>query len=376
MTCCGQRNNHTGRVSSSVPPAAPIPVGIPGWRRAVCLGCGGRVVQARDGWVTIGGTRSGSYLLCWGAEPLRSFATDRDRVSDEPLFLLGIAHTRCVNAARTRLESGEVELPPELPRLQVEMGEGVPRPSYTLDRPAQIDACPFCDSQRDLTQEHVWPDWYSRELQARGAILTGDIVVNNRIEVTVPVCADCNNRWMSVLEKDCKQLLISMDKAATKGNKPIELSAKDQTRLATWAVKTAYLIDAYQAPVVPRGFLHQFALRRVPNAWTAVWVAGYTPDVAARADKRALDFLTSAGKPSKNSPNAFAVTFTILSTLFQVVGHFNGGKWTLRDDRRQYADALFRIWPDPAAKLSWPPAWGFSRSSWDGLIASIKDKNG
>jgi hypothetical protein len=48
--------------------------------------------------------------------------------------------------------------------------------------------------------------------------------------------------------------MLSMADAATRGNPPIELTATDQTRLATWAVKTAYLIDAYQAPVVPRGF--------------------------------------------------------------------------------------------------------------------------
>jgi hypothetical protein len=369
------RRRHTGGVPSTTS-AAPVPAGLPGWRRAACLGCAARVVQARDSWVTIGGTRSGSYLVSWGADPVLALVTDPDCTPSEQLFVLGVAHTRCIDAARSRLESGAVELPAELPVLQVEIGDHLPRLPYTLHQPVQIDACPFCDSQSDLTQEHVWPDWYSRELRARGATLTGNIVVNNRIEVTVPVCGDCNNRWMSVLENDCKPLMISMEKAARRGNPPTELSAAEQARLASWAVKTAYLIDAYQAPAVPRGFLHQFALDRAPNSWTAVWVAGYTPDVAARADKRALDFLTSAGVPSRNSPNAFIVTFTILNMLFQVVGHFNGGNWTLQDDRRQYAGALFRIWPDPAPKLNWPPALGFSRDSWDSLVASIKDRNG
>jgi hypothetical protein len=363
-------------VSSSVPASAPIPAGLPGWRRAACLGCSRRVVQARDGWVTVGGTRSGSYLILWGAEPLRTFVTDPGSVPDDQLFVLGIAHARCIDAARTRLESGTVELPSELPRLQAEMGAHVSPPMYTLDRPAQIDACPFCDSQSNLTREHVWPNWYSRELQARGAILIGDVIVDNRIEVTVPVCEGCNNRWMAVLEDDCKKLMMSMANAATKGNSPIELSAEAQARLATWAVKTAYLIDACQASLVPRGFLHQLALQRAPNPWTAIWVAAYIPDSAARADKRALDFLTQAGEASGNCPNAFSVTFTILNIVFQVAGHFNGGKWTLHDDRQQYEDALFRIWPDPAPRLSWPPAFGFNRDSWDGLIASIRDRSG
>lgn len=176
---------------------------------------------------------------------------------------------------------------------------------------------------------------------------------------------------MSTLEGDVKQLLVSMADAGTGSRSPVRLSAAKQVRLATWAVKTAYLIDAYQAPVIPRGFLHELALQRVPNAWTVAWVAGYTADVALRADKRALDFLTSAGQPTNNSPNAFVVTFTILNVLFQVVGHFNGGTWELRDDRKQYDVALFEIWPNPSASLTWPPAFGFSRLSWDGLVASI-----
>lgn len=266
----GEGDRHTEEVSSPTSPA-PIPAGMPGWKRADCLGCGDRVVQARDGWVTLAGTRSGSYLISWGTDPLRAFATDVDRLPDEELLMLGVAHIRCTNAARARLESGTVELPAELPVLQVEMGEHLPRMPYTLDRPTQSDACPFCDSQSDLTQEHVWPDWYSRELQKRGATLTGDIVARNRIEVTVPVCGDCNNKWMSVLENDCKQLMISMENAAKKGNPSIELSTAQQTRIATWAVKTAYLIDAWRAPVVPRGFLHQFALQRVPDG---NWIGG------------------------------------------------------------------------------------------------------
>ena len=72
--------------------AARVPAGIPGWRKAPCLGCGRKVVQSCDGWVTIGGTRSGSYLLLWGAMPRLLHVTDPLRVPDEKLFMLGVAH--------------------------------------------------------------------------------------------------------------------------------------------------------------------------------------------------------------------------------------------------------------------------------------------
>jgi hypothetical protein len=351
--------------------AGKVPAGMPGWRNAPCLGCGSKVVQSRDGWLIIGGTRSGSYLVAWGAMPRLIYATDPAGVPGEKLFMLGVAHQSCIHTTRARLEAGTVRFPAELPDLELEQGDQVPPlPLYMLDKPAEPGSCPFCDSRFLLTDEHIWPLWYSRELQARGAILTGAATKNNRINITIPVCDDCNNKWMSVLEGDVKELLVPMADAGAGAREPIQLSVAQQIRLSTWAVKTAYLIDAYQGPVIPRGFLQEFALKRVPNPWTMVWVGGYTPDVALRADKKALDFLTSDGQPTKNSPNSFSITFTILNLVFQVVGHFNGGTWTLRDNR-QYDGALFEIWPNPAEKLSWPPSIGFSQISWDALVASI-----
>ena len=52
---------------------------LPGSRRAPCLGCGGRVVTARDPHVEIGGKRDGSVLLMYEAEPQLALATDPDR---------------------------------------------------------------------------------------------------------------------------------------------------------------------------------------------------------------------------------------------------------------------------------------------------------
>ena len=73
-----------------------------------------------------------------------------------------------------------------------------------------------------------------------------------------------------------------------------------------------------------------------------VWVAGYTPRDAARAHKRAMDFLMKNGEISTNSPNGFVVTFTIFNVLFQVVGHFNGGPATLMTAGRSTVRPCFR----------------------------------
>jgi hypothetical protein len=363
------RHTRTVFTNSTLPrQSGRVPAGLIGWRRASCLGCNRRVVQTRDSWVCIGGTRTGSYLLTWGAEPFLVYATDSNHVPQEPLFLLGVAHRRCVDAARTGLENGSIRLPAELPTLQLDQGEDLPEPPYTLHMPTQPNACPFCDSTAELTLEHIWPVWYSKELQAYGATLVGEHATPDRIEVTIPVCRTCNNTWMSVLETDTAPLLTRMMKAGAGRIPRIALTPLQQARVATWAIKTAYLIDAYQQPVTPRGFLHRLALQRTPNESAVVWVAAYTPDVAARSEKHALHLV--AGRDD-NSPDGFAVTFTIFNVLFQVVEHFSAGPANVRDNRQQYDIASFRIWPRSDSGLTWPPAVGFSRPSWDDLVASV-----
>lgn len=56
---------------------------LPGSRRAPCLGCGGRVVTARDAHVRIGGKRDGSLLMVIDAAPFTTLATEADRILTE-----------------------------------------------------------------------------------------------------------------------------------------------------------------------------------------------------------------------------------------------------------------------------------------------------
>ena len=53
------------------------------------------------------------------------------------------------------------------------------------------------------------------------------------------VCKSCNNTWMSVVENRVKEFLGPMIVRHEKTN----LSLEQQQLLATWAVKTAYLVE-------------------------------------------------------------------------------------------------------------------------------------
>lgn len=288
-------------------------------------------------------------------------------------FCLALPTSDALTKPGLDCQMAQLLLSDELTPLEVEHGANVPPVPHMLHLPAEPRSCPFCDAKIGLTDEHIWPAWYSKELRKLGVRLVGQGTRNGRIDITVPVCATCNNIWMSVLENDTQPVLMAMKDAAKAGSPAMVLTRSDQILLATWALKTAYLIDTYCGPVVPRGFLHELALQRRPNDFTMVWVGGFTPNSAARAERRALNFLTRNGQPTNNSPNAFAVTFTIMNVIFQILGNFNDSNFALKDDRDQYRPALFQIWPSPAQHLNWPPAFGFSSISWNELVESIND---
>lgn len=319
---------------------------LPGSRRSLCLGCGGRVVTGRDPHVLIGGKRDGSVLMLLDIEPQLALATDPDRLFEQGLELLGVAHRACVDHARRRLEAQEVQLPNELPQLVVD--EDVPELPALHVAPTR-GFCAFCGAT-DTTEEHVWPKWISRTLANYGGFVMATPNGARRLralEVTAPTCPKCNNRWLSVLENDVQSVLGPMI-----GGRERTLSIDEQRVLATWAVKTALMLDlASGTPVVPTGFYYEFRQRRSPLPTNVVWVGAYCgPHWAAWARHTGLHIGIADDQP----PNAFVTTFTAFRIVFQVLGHFTVGGATLREGR-QLAAGLARIWPPSLQPVDWPP---------------------
>jgi hypothetical protein len=319
---------------------------LPGSRRSVCLGCGYRVVTARDSHCRFVGKRDGSVLLALDAKPLTAFATDIDRVFEPGLLLLGVAHRDCVSEARRRLEAQQVKLPEDLPRVMADEQAGdLPQ----LHLPPGADACAFCGSP-PTTDEHVWAKWISDELRRNGSFLIQSDHGPRRqpsINITVPVCATCNNRWLSVLENDVRPVLAPL----VRGERMRLLSVEDQRLLATWGVKTALLLDlSTGSPVVPAGFFHDFRLRRCPLESHFVWLGAYGgSNRAVWASHRGLQLGASPGEP----PLGFVTTFTAFRVIFQVVGQFATGGATIQDDRL-WSAGLHQIWPVGNEPIKWP----------------------
>jgi hypothetical protein len=340
---------------------------LPGSRRSPCLGCDKIVVTARDAHVPIGGRRDGSLLVEIDVEPLISQSNDPDALyKADDLYLLGVAHRDCVPEARRRLQAGEVELPHDLPQLKVD--DQIPQ-LPALHLPPSLERCPFCD-RADPTDEHVFPQWLSKELAALGGLVDRGAEHGPRplrkIDITAPVCGMCNNRWLSVLENDAKPLLSRMLRGEQQ-----RLFHKDQKLLATWALKTAMMLDlASGAAVIPSGFFQAVRQRREPFPSSVVFIGAYN---GMQWATWARHMPLQLGAPETQPPLGFVSTFTVFRVVFQVFAHFTSGGANMNDNRI-YRDALAQIAPLRCLPVEWPPNGLAFNDDWlETLATSIAD---
>ncbi|MEA2825945.1 MAG: hypothetical protein QOG43_384 [Actinomycetota bacterium] len=330
--------------------------GPPGSRRSPCLGCGHPVRPSRDAYVEIGGSRDGSWLALLDAEPGIIRVTDSTRMPDST-FHLGFAHRACAELARRRLIAHEVDLPDGLVEILIDDITDEPSiPPLSLDIPPRPGECPFCEFAPRISEEHVYPAWMTREFRRLASPSQRPFVFSldgshpratSTIDLTVPVCGPCNNRWLSVLENDVAPLLGPMLRGEDR-----DLSLNNQRLLATWAVKTALLLNLVQSEkaFIPTGCFREFRQQRQPLGSTVVWIGAYSGRRWAAWARQIPLYL---GKPGPDKPNAFLTTFTAMRVVFQVLGHFTSGNMTIHDERLASL-ALHSIWPPRGETLHWP----------------------
>lgn len=114
--------------------------------------------------------------------------------------------------------------------------------------------CVFCGSSKNLSKQHLWPDWIKDTLPSRSEQSHMEMNFQTRfvgntayIAPTIRpvrgpagarklriVCETCNNRWMSVVESRAKpfaeKLILGED---------VTLDAAAQEALSVWAVQMA-----------------------------------------------------------------------------------------------------------------------------------------
>ncbi len=208
--------------------------------------------------------------------------------------------------------------------------------------------CRFCNGEisgRERTNEHIVPDWLLKHLGISDLELfpthlgmnadgsepefisleefdADNLKVKSQRKHAAKnlllggICANCNNGWMSRLEAECKDSLLSLiDKECSLD----KLMPKDKFKIARWATKTAYCLNAgsnyfkivpdehfrllfSQPKLLPKGcavFAYQSEIWDEPIFWTQSrsWTEVHSPrpaeelgDIIRRTYKVLLSF--------------------------------------------------------------------------------------
>ena len=288
------------------------------------------------------------------AEPGQDFATWPSVPADLTLYQLGIAHRYCIDGARQRLEAGEVSLPDVLPVVDLSILWESP---VRLDLPPGADCCPFCADCTELNDEDALPLWVSRLLVQRHGKLRLPTPYGPRdvtsVKFKVPIGGVCNNQWLSVLENDAKTVMEPMIFGPERGEPPCRtITSADQQLLATWAVKTALMLDLGTTPqAIPRFYYEQFRLyrRALPN--TVIFLG------ANRGDARAVRVVHGGlklGTAPGSVHDAFMTVITVFRIVFKVMGVIGPRFPQNLSYPPNHMHGLHRIWPLQGGDVEWP----------------------
>ncbi|MFI2725123.1 hypothetical protein [Streptomyces sp. NPDC018647] len=314
-------------------------------------------------WVELYGTQSGSWLSATRIDAGRGFADPLPTPVGESLYMLGAAHRACLDAAVDLLRQGRAVFDHPLQEAFVD----VPPHGQALTNwlPAQRGRCPFCqDLEPNPTKEDIYPKWLIRELRRLGVRSGSPDPRQRKVEwPTTPVCQQCNNNWMSVLENDVSSILLPMF-----FNTRL-VSEQEQVRLALWAAMKAVLFDSAGEAVIPRGFGQSLELFRHPHPGMHVWIAAYHDSNPLTLVVRPI-YAAQEVEGGSDQLDGWCATFSVLRVAFQVFIPFAEGDLAPLPD---FHGSVVKLWPPSGEVLDWPPPYYFDSKSINGLAARIND---
>jgi hypothetical protein len=233
-------------------------------------------------------------------------------------------------------------------------------------------ACVFCGEPAD-SQEHVWPDWAAPMLADEGPLQHFHHIVQegrpseerrytkDAYSVTVGVvCKGCNNGWMSELESRAKPYLEPMLHQHGR-----DLYEGGLRILATWALKTAMMVDQLSGTKrrsIPGEEYAYLVEHGEPSERVRVWMATYAGSLAVAAgatwgrDAETDNTGTREWDPDRGSRDIWNVTVLFGPVIFQV---FGTTLLPLLGGFELNTKYTHRIWPY-ASDFTWMPKPGFN----------------
>ena len=241
-------------------------------------------------------------------------------------------------------------------------------------------ACVFCGGT-PVTSEHVWPGWIAkylprekaehyrlvesaegRDLQSRGF----------RYPFTTEakcICKPCNEGWMHELEMNCRVRALAHDPG-----KPQRLHEWRQAIAATWALKTAMMIEHSDSPdtrTIPLAIYPMFRWFLRPTTMTQVWMVHYVgenPHPFGHALLRA-QVVEPEGPVEPDDAEPYVLVVGAGQIAFWILGHLVQGAGLYRP-RSEVTGRIVQIWP-VTSEATWPPPESVGDGGLNGLVFSL-----
>jgi hypothetical protein len=262
-----------------------------------------------------------------------------------------------------------------------------------------MESCALCGATGvPLTDEDVIPKWALRAFDVQGAVTIQvreeggspqEVGKRRTLKLVLEggLCQQCNNVRLSQLENKVKPILAPMAVECRR----TRLDANAQRMLATWAVKTAFLVELalrqqHSGARSVEGYLASppemawlFAKLEPPPrslAWLGCWDC--QRESPFRYGPSGAPLVTADGVPVAGHFATFTlgfVAFQVFTVDFETADEHGAGQWNSHPPR-SLAQALARIWPPDDANphdVDWPQQW-FARgdldmlASWDGAL--------
>lgn len=209
--------------------------------------------------------------------------------------------------------------------------------------------CIFCGSNKELTREHVFPDWlsslFNKKIKGVNEVRGDNLyrkwqssLFQDKIKT---ICKACNNGWMSDVESDAKSILTKLAFTYDVHS----LTYEDQRKLALWAQKTTLVISKATGGKfnIPHSFYEQLYEQKQPLAnilvtmgWRLSLTNLKTQPLASFEIKQVVnaivdkDSVAITKKQVEDGGLIWASSLVLGNIVFQVIGtNFAGGQLTV-----------------------------------------------
>jgi len=226
--------------------------------------------------------------------------------------------------------------------------------------------CGFCEAATKISREHVFGKWLGRGFgsgrpgmivqhtfkQDEAAIVQWHVPKLDQ-KVKMP-CEKCNHGWMEALETLVRPILTPM----ILGRGPVTLNLPRQLVIATWAVKTAMVMEFLQKPnkryftqAERTSLMADVVPSRAMGAH--VWIGRYASKNDGVLGSAAC--LTRPGHAIQAHLSTFALGEFAVQVLVERGTAGQGGRFLVARPG-PWDSLLIEIWPPTADKAVWPPA--------------------